>query len=111
MPLYQPMYSTTARLAPARVGQARASISSPLSEEKNDSARALSQHWPVRPTDRATSQVIGQGEPDHAAGGDVDDGGQVEPPLPRALPRSARDRPRMRRSPTCALAWNSSSKR
>jgi hypothetical protein len=38
------MYSTTARLAPARVGQALASMSSPLSEEKNDSARALSQH-------------------------------------------------------------------
>ena len=49
------MYSTTARLAPARVGQARVSISSPLSEEKNDSVRALSQHWPVRPTERVTS--------------------------------------------------------
>jgi hypothetical protein len=54
--LYQAMYSTTARLAPARVGQARASMSSPLSEEENDSASALSQHWPVRPTDRVTSQ-------------------------------------------------------
>ena len=54
MPLYQPMYSTTARLAPARVGQAMVSISSPLIEEKNDSASALSQHWPVRPTDRTT---------------------------------------------------------
>ncbi|MGH3299038.1 MAG: DUF5808 domain-containing protein [Trebonia sp.] len=31
------MYSTTARLAAARVGQARPSISSPLSEKKNDS--------------------------------------------------------------------------
>jgi hypothetical protein len=29
-------------------------MSSPLSEEKNDSASALSQHWPVRPTERAT---------------------------------------------------------
>jgi hypothetical protein len=48
------MYSTTARLAPARVGQAMVSISSPLIEEKNDSASALSQHWPVRPTDRTT---------------------------------------------------------
>ncbi len=56
MPLYQAMYSTTARLAPARAGQARVSMSSPLSEEKNDSASALSQHWPVRPTDRTTSQ-------------------------------------------------------
>ena len=31
----------------ARVGQV--SMSSPLSEEKNDSVSALSQHWPVRP--------------------------------------------------------------
>jgi len=53
--LYQAMYSTTARLAPARAGQARVSMSSPLSEEKNDSARALSRHWPVRPVDRTTS--------------------------------------------------------
>jgi hypothetical protein len=54
VPLYQPMYSTTARLAPVRVGQARVSMSSPLSEEKKLSARALSQHCPVRPTDRVT---------------------------------------------------------
>jgi hypothetical protein len=44
VPLYQAMYSTTARLAPDLVGQARVSISLPLSEEKNDSASALSQH-------------------------------------------------------------------
>jgi hypothetical protein len=55
MPLYQPMYSTTARLAPARVGQALVSMSSPLSEEKKLSASALSQHCPVRPTERVTS--------------------------------------------------------
>jgi hypothetical protein len=54
VPLYQAMYSTTARLAPARVGQALVSMSSPLSEEKNDSARALSQHWPVLPTESVT---------------------------------------------------------
>jgi len=54
VPLYQAMYSTTARLAPARVGQALVSMSSPLSEEKNDSARALSQHWPVRPAESVT---------------------------------------------------------
>jgi hypothetical protein len=56
VPLYQEMYSTMARLAPARAGQARVSVSSPLSEEKNDSARALSQHCPVLPTDRVTWQ-------------------------------------------------------
>jgi hypothetical protein len=50
------MYSTTALLAPALVGQDRSSMSSPLSEEKKLSASALSQHWPVRPTDRATWQ-------------------------------------------------------
>jgi hypothetical protein len=43
------MYSTTALMAAALVGQGRVSISSPLSEAKNDSERALSQHWPVRP--------------------------------------------------------------
>jgi hypothetical protein len=41
VPLYQAMYSTTARFAPARVGQALVSMSSPLSEEKNDSASAF----------------------------------------------------------------------
>ena len=56
MPLYQAMYSTTARRAPARVGQALVSVSSLLSEEKKLSARALSQHWPVRPTDKVTRQ-------------------------------------------------------
>jgi hypothetical protein len=34
----------TARRAPARVGQACRSVSSPLSEPKKLSARALSQH-------------------------------------------------------------------
>jgi hypothetical protein len=48
------MYSTTARQAPARVGHARVSISSPFSEAKNDSATALSQHWPLRPVDKET---------------------------------------------------------
>src|SRR6185437_7315637 len=120
------MYSTTARQAPARVGQACVSIISPFSEAKNDSATALSQHWPLRPTDSETwqfparaanaaevywqprpgvedhpgqrvaggdcvgqgvgdelgAQVVSQGEPDHAAGGDIDDRGQVEPPFP-----------------------------
>jgi hypothetical protein len=45
--LYPAMYSTTARLAPARVGQALVSMNSPLSEEKKLSASALSQHWPA----------------------------------------------------------------
>ena len=49
MPLYPAMYSTTARLAPARVGQALVSMNSPLSEEKKLSASALSQHWPPLP--------------------------------------------------------------
>jgi hypothetical protein len=30
-------------------------MSSPFSEAKNDSDRALSQHWPVRPSDSVTS--------------------------------------------------------
>ena len=47
-----------ARLAAALVGQGRVSISSPLSEAKNDSARALSQHWPVRPWDSFTAQPL-----------------------------------------------------
>src|SRR3954451_5358888 len=120
------MYSTTARRAPARVGQGWWSMHSPLSEAKNDSARALSQHCPVRPTESRTSrssarvaywvevywaapvgvedhagvgvagrdgvgqgvgdqvgaQVVGHRVADHTPGGDVDDGGQVEPPLP-----------------------------
>ena len=32
--------------------------------------------------DELGAQVIGQGEPDDAAGGDVDDGGQVQPAFP-----------------------------
>ena len=35
-----------------------------------------------RVRDQLGAQVIGQGEPDDAAGGDVDDGGQVEPAFP-----------------------------
>ena len=93
---------------------------------KNDSASALSQHWPVRPTDKRDAelvgqggvlgagvlaaavgvedhpgcgraggdgvgqgvgdqvgaQVVGQGPADDPAGGEVDDGGQVQPALP-----------------------------
>ncbi len=56
MPLYQAMYSTAARLARARGGQDLVSMGSPLSEEKNDSVGALSQHWPVLPTDRVAWQ-------------------------------------------------------
>jgi hypothetical protein len=55
VPLYQPMYSTTARGAMARVDQVCRSMSSPLSEAKNDSERALSQHWPVRSCDSVTA--------------------------------------------------------
>lgn len=43
MPLYQAMYSTMARRAPARAGQGCRSSNSPLIDLKNDSARALSQ--------------------------------------------------------------------
>src|SRR5437868_14047685 len=50
------MYSTIALQAAARVGQARVSVSSPFSEAKKLSATALSQHWPLRPTDRETWQ-------------------------------------------------------
>jgi hypothetical protein len=52
------MYSTTALRALARAGQARVSISWPLTGEKNDSARALSWRWPVRPADRVTRQSL-----------------------------------------------------
>jgi hypothetical protein len=38
------MYSTTARLAPVRVGQARVSMSSPFSEEKKLSVGAFPRH-------------------------------------------------------------------
>ena len=47
VPLYQPMYSTTARRAAVRVGQGWRSMSSPFSEAKKLSASALSQHWPA----------------------------------------------------------------
>jgi hypothetical protein len=50
--LYQAMYSTVAWRAAARVGQGCWWRHSPFREAKNDSASALSQHWPVRPTDR-----------------------------------------------------------
>jgi hypothetical protein len=46
--------TTMARRPPARVGQACRSMSSPLREAKKLSARALSQHWPVRPRDSTT---------------------------------------------------------
>jgi hypothetical protein len=45
VPLYQPMYSVTARRALAWVGQGCRSTSSPVIEPKKLSARALSQHW------------------------------------------------------------------
>jgi hypothetical protein len=48
------MYSTIARRAAAQVAQGRVAISSPLKEAKKLSARALSQHWPVRPRESAT---------------------------------------------------------
>src|SRR5215217_8902194 len=121
------MYSTVAWRAAARVGQGWWSRHSPFREAKNDSASALSQHWPVRPVDRQTArssarvassplvywagnpcpsgtpprrgitggdrvgqrvagqlgaQLLGQGEADHPAGGDVDHGGQVQPAFP-----------------------------
>jgi hypothetical protein len=58
VPLNQPMYSTMARRASALVGQGWRSSSSPLIEEKNDSDRALSQHWPLRPAGRVTWQSL-----------------------------------------------------
>src|SRR5215469_5966920 len=54
------MYSTVARQAAARVGQACVSISSPFSELKKLSATALSQHWPLRPTDKGYLAVLGK---------------------------------------------------
>jgi hypothetical protein len=44
VPLCKAMGSSIARPAAALVGQACRSISSPLSEAKNDTERALSQH-------------------------------------------------------------------
>ncbi|PPA60410.1 hypothetical protein BAW75_01250 [Micromonospora chalcea] len=50
--LYQPSIQVNIALgAAARVGQARRSSSSALMVEKNDSATALSQDCPLRPTD------------------------------------------------------------
>jgi hypothetical protein len=48
-----PLYPTTALMA-ALAGQGRVPMSSPLAEAKNDSERALSQHWPVQPWDSVT---------------------------------------------------------
>src|SRR5215218_2196521 len=56
VPLNQAMYSTVAWRAAARVGQGWWSRHSPFREAKNDSASALSQHWPVRPVDRQTAR-------------------------------------------------------
>ena len=53
--MYQAMYSTTARRVPARVGHALVSMSSPFSEEKNDSASALSL---LGPPDRQRDLVL-----------------------------------------------------
>src|SRR4029453_15577922 len=55
-PLSQPMYSTTARRAAARVGRGCSLRHSPFRDAKNDSASALSQHCPVRPCDKTTSR-------------------------------------------------------
>ncbi|MGX1274880.1 hypothetical protein RKD18_008074 [Streptomyces phaeoluteigriseus] len=53
--LYQPsMKSKIALRAAARLGREVASSNSLLMVAKNDSASALSQHCPVRPTDRCT---------------------------------------------------------
>src|SRR5829696_8684262 len=120
------MYSTVARRAAARVGQDCWSRHSPFRDAKNDSASALSQHWPVRPLDKMTARSAASvassplvywqprsawnttpgagsraatalvsasqaspvrscsalGEPDHPARGDVDHGGQLQPPFP-----------------------------
>ena len=50
--LYQPsIQSKTARRKPEMVGQGLRSMSSLFIEAKNDSATALSQHVPLRPSD------------------------------------------------------------
>jgi hypothetical protein len=48
------MKSKIAVRAAARLGQAMVPSNSRLMVAKNDSASALSQHWPVRPTDSRT---------------------------------------------------------
>jgi hypothetical protein len=58
VPLNHPVCPTIARRETGRAGQGRRSMSSPLMVAKNDSARALSQHWPVRPRDRVTWQSL-----------------------------------------------------
>ncbi|PJM80394.1 hypothetical protein CH313_28525 [Streptomyces sp. TSRI0384-2] len=52
------MKSKIAVWAVARLGQAEVPSSSRLMVEKNDSASALSQHWPVRPTDSRTPNSV-----------------------------------------------------
>jgi hypothetical protein len=56
--LYRARYFTTARQAAARVGQAWASMSSPLSHAKMLSTTASFQHWPLLPTDEVTWQSL-----------------------------------------------------
>src|SRR2546423_5382793 len=119
------MYSATANLARVRVSKRCRWYISFFRVAKNDSAAALSQHTPVRPTlvwmwlraqnvassaevywaaavgvedragldvavpdghgegvdDQAGAQVVGGLPADHHAGGQVDDGGQVQPAL------------------------------
>jgi hypothetical protein len=125
VPLYQPVYSTIARLAAALVVQACRSISSPLSEaitirksvvpalagpakgqgdiavadergERGGSVLPLAlrkitpgprcgrqPRWPAHRR-RARSASDRPGRSRDAAGGDVDHGGQIQPPLPGA---------------------------
>jgi hypothetical protein len=45
-------------VAVLRVGQARRWMSSVFMVAKNDSATALSQHWPLRPTDKVTPRSL-----------------------------------------------------
>ena len=124
VPLYQPMYSVTARRTPALVGQACRSMSSPLASRRafgegvvpalagvpcerldlavrREVANSADVYWqprsewnitpvPVAGGDRISqrirdqpgAQVISHRVADDAAGGDVDDRCQVQPPLP-----------------------------
>ncbi|WTC05724.1 hypothetical protein OG794_29665 [Streptomyces albidoflavus] len=49
-----PSSGKSLKRAAARLGQAEVPSSSLLMVEKNDSASALSRHWPVRPIDSRT---------------------------------------------------------
>jgi hypothetical protein len=81
------MYSTVARRAMARVGQGRVSISSPLSEAKNDSEKSVVPALPAYRGDGGRLIVAGRpaaegGSAAERPGSTMGDGLQPRPPHP-----------------------------